>query len=196
MIPAIVLAAGRSSRMGRPKALLPLGAGETFLSRIVGTLRSAGVEEIVVVAGADAAPIRAAVAERALPARVVENPDCERGQLSSLLVGIAEVERPDVRAAIVTLIDVPLVSAATVRRMLEAYEAGSAQIVRPARGAQHGHPVVFDRVLFDEFRRADPREGAKGVVRRHSPLNVEVDDPGAFVDIDTPDDYARWVGPL
>jgi molybdenum cofactor cytidylyltransferase len=67
--------------------------------------------------------------------------------------------------------------------------------VRPARGNEHGHPVIFDRSLFDELRSADPALGAKSVVRAHAAeiLNLRIDDPGAFLDIDTPEVYARVV---
>src|SRR5205085_8740546 len=106
------------------------------------------------------------------------------------------VDRPGVRAALVTLIDVPLVAPSTVRTLLEEYRSGASLLVRPVSGGRHGHPVIFDRALFDELRRANPKEGAKEVVRAYAAelLNVEVDDEGAFTDIDTPEDYERWIG--
>src|SRR5262245_36469590 len=113
MIPAIVLAAGRSTRMGRPKATLPIGDRETFLSRIVRTLLEAGVDDVVVVLGHDADAVAAAFAASGLRARLAVNADYDRGQLSSLQTGLAVVDRPGVIAALVTLVDVPLVSAET-----------------------------------------------------------------------------------
>jgi CTP:molybdopterin cytidylyltransferase MocA len=195
MIPGIILAAGNSSRMGRIKALLPISKDETFLDRVTRTLRNGGVEEVIVVVGADAAAIREAVGRSKMPARVVENPNYENGQLSSLVAGLKAVDRPGVTGALVTLIDVPLVSPATVRALLQEFRAGRALIVRPASKGRHGHPVIFDRALFDEFRRANPAEGAKEVVRAYSAeqLNVEVADEGAFTDIDTPEDYNRLI---
>lgn len=196
MIPGIILAAGHSSRMGRPKALLAMGQSETFLSRVTRTLRDGGVEEVIVVVGADAGRIREAMAQEKMPARAVENPDYEQGQVTSLIAALRTIDRPGVTAALVTLIDVPLVAAATVQTLLREYRAGTALIVRPASKGRHGHPVIFDRALFDELRRANPKEGAKEVVRAHSAevLNVEVEDEGAFTDIDTPEDYERWIG--
>jgi molybdenum cofactor cytidylyltransferase len=193
MIPGIILAAGKSSRMGRTKALLPISENETFLDRVTHTLREAGVEEVIVVVGADAAAVRKAVWRSRTPPRVVENPNYEIGQLSSLVAGLKTIDRPGVTGALVTLIDVPLVSSATVRTLLQEFKAGGALIVRPASKGRHGHPVIFDRALFDEFRRANPAEGAKEVIRAYSAeqLNVEVDDEGAFTDIDTPEDYKR-----
>src|SRR6266542_3178671 len=88
MIPGIVLAAGKSLRMGRTKALLPIGADETFLSRVVRTLRDGGVDDVIVVIGADADVLRSAIAREKIPVRVVENPDYEQGQLSSLVAAL------------------------------------------------------------------------------------------------------------
>jgi molybdenum cofactor cytidylyltransferase len=201
MIPGIVLAAGRSSRMGRPKALLPVGpGGELFLERITRVLLDGGVDEVIVVLGSDAAAIRAAVPWEKIPrARLVENADYERGQWSSLVAGLCAADRPGVRAVLVTLVDVPLVSAATVQAVLHAFRAGEgAPFVRPARGGRFGHPVIFDRRLFEELRHADPAAGAKMVVRAHSAeaRGVEVPDPGAFISIETPQDYERYIGPF
>jgi molybdenum cofactor cytidylyltransferase len=195
MIPGIVLAAGKSSRMGQSKALLAVDANDTFLSRVVRTLRNGGVDDVIVVIGADAEKIRAAIDREKMPVRVVENPDYEQGQLSSLIAALRAVDHPGVRAALVTLIDVPLVAATTVRTLLDEYRAGTSLIVRPLSRARHGHPVIFDRALFDELRRANPKEGAKEVVRAYTAeqLNVEIDDEGAFTDIDTPEDYTRFI---
>lgn len=199
MIPAVVLAAGKSSRMGRTKALLPVGPSqETFLMRIIRVLREGGVDAIVVVIGGDAAAVRASL-PRSDALAAVENPRYEEGQLSSLLVGLAAVEQrhDDVDAVMVTLVDLPLISAATVRSVLDAYRANpDAPIVRPRRAGRHGHPVIFNRSIFGELRRADPSQGAKPVVHAHAAdeVNVDVDDDGAFIDIDTPEDYERFIG--
>ena len=198
MIPGVVLAGGASSRMrGRPKALLPAGeGGETFLERIVSTLRSGGVDDVVVVTGSHHAPIVDLAARLRPPVRVVRNPSPERGQLSSLLAALQVVDHPGVRAMLVTLVDLPLVSTATVLAVLDAYRRTGAPLVRPGRGGRHGHPVVFDRALFRELRQADPARGAKPVVRAHAPMGVVVgvDDDGAFDDVDTPADYRRCFG--
>jgi molybdenum cofactor cytidylyltransferase len=206
MIPAIVLAAGKSSRMGRTKALLPVGSSnETFLARIIRVLRDGGIDRIIVVIGGDAAAVRASL-PRDLPRAestgaslaAVENPHYEDGQLSSLLVGLAAVEQryDDVEAVMVTLVDLPLISPPTVRAVLDAFRATpGAPLVRPRRGNRHGHPVIFNRSIFAELRRSDPSQGAKPVVRAHAAeeVNVDVDDDGAFIDIDTPEDYARLI---
>jgi len=199
MIPAIVLAAGKSSRMGRTKALLPIYAsGETFLTHVLRMLREGGIDTIVVVIGGDAAAVRASLPHDDASISAVENPRYEDGQLSSLLAGLAAVEQrfDHVEAVMMTLVDLPLISAATVRAVLDAYRAKpAAPIVRPRRGARHGHPVIFNQSIFGELRRADPSMGAKPVVHAHAAeeVNVDVDDDGAFTDIDTPEDYERII---
>src|SRR5262249_17095621 len=181
--------------MGRAKATLPAGGSDTFLTRIVRTFRDAGVDDLIVVVGHDADAIARSFAASGLPARFVINREYDRGQLSSLIAGLNAIDRPGVTAVLVTLVDVPLVSAATVRAVVDRYRASRAPIVRPTSGARHGHPLLIDRSLFDELRRADPAEGPKPVVRRHaSPAgDLAITDEGGFTDIDTEEDYRRWV---
>jgi molybdenum cofactor cytidylyltransferase len=201
MIPAIVLAAGKSTRMGRPKALLPIGpSGNTFLTQILSALRDGGIQHTVVVLGGHADAIRASLRIDDRFVKVLENKDFEQGQLSSLLVGIAGAEDlgPDVEAVMMTLVDLPLVSAATVRAVLDAYRRSpTAPIVRPRRDGRHGHPVVFNRSLFSELRGADPSKGARPIVQAHAAeeQHVDIADEGAFTDIDTPEDYATFIVP-
>jgi molybdenum cofactor cytidylyltransferase len=197
MISAIVLAAGASTRMGQAKAALPIGTtGETVVARVVKTLVDGGVPRVVVVAGAHIDAVRHAMPSHEPRARLVEHPGWEQGQLSSLLSGLDAIDEPHLEAALVTLVDVPLVSAATVAEVVTAWRRTRAPIVRPASGARHGHPVIFDRSVFADLRSADPSVGAKAVFAAHRDrvLNVEVADPGAFEDIDTPEDYRRVLG--
>ena len=195
MIPALVLAAGRSSRMGRAKATLPLNGGDTFLSRIVKTFLEAGVDDVVVVVGHDAEEIAASVEQAGLRARLVVNPNYDRGQLSSIVAGLNVVDRPGVAAALITLVDVPLVSADTVRAVVECYRRTHALVVRPTSGSRHGHPLLVDRTLFPALRAAEPGAGAKPVVRAHASAagDLPIADEGAYIDIDTEEEYRKWV---
>jgi molybdenum cofactor cytidylyltransferase len=193
MIPAVILAAGRSTRMGQPKALLSLGGSETFLTRIIRTFEAAAVEDVVVVLGHEADAIVESVTRVGLRPRFVVNKDFDKGQLSSMVAGVRAIDRPGVIAMLLTLVDVPFVTAATVRSVAARYRATHAPIVRPVKGALHGHPVLIDRTLFERLRAADPEAGAKPVVRAHvsEAGNVPIEDEGAYFDIDTPEEYAR-----
>jgi molybdenum cofactor cytidylyltransferase len=192
MVPAVILAAGDSTRMGSPKAALLTPHGDSFVTHIARTLQHAGVDDLVIVTGShhDAVIEAFARARRPLP-RIVRNPDPSRGQLSSFLAGMDAVVTPQSDAVMMTLVDVPLVRVSTVIAVMETWQRTRAPIVRPAIGDQHGHPVIFDRALFDELRRAPLDAGAKSVVRahEHAIVNVPVDDEGCVRDVDTPADY-------
>jgi molybdenum cofactor cytidylyltransferase len=178
---------------GHSKALLEIDAGDTFLTRIIHTFEDAGVHDVVVVIGHEADLVAQSLRARRSPARLVVNGAYALGQFSSVLAGLEAVDQPKVRALLMTLVDVPLVSAATVRAVIDRYDRTNAPIVRPVRGALHGHPVLIDRSLFSALRRADPATGVKPIVRAHVSAagDVPVDDEGAFRDVDTPEDYLR-----
>ena len=211
MIRAIVLAAGASSRMGQAKAALTLGqTGETLIARVIRTLLNGGAPDVTVVAGAHLDAVRAAIptfAEAtvgkpgAARVRLIEHAGWQQGQLSSLLAGLSAIDDPLLEGALVTLVDVPLVQPATVAAVIAEWRRTRAPIVRPAMRApgvpgaepseRHGHPVMFDASVFQDLRDADPSVGAKAVFAKHRLriVNVEVNDPGAFEDIDTPEEY-------
>jgi molybdenum cofactor cytidylyltransferase len=195
VIPAIVLAAGRSSRMGRPKALLTLDDGRTFLQRIVVTFHEALVDDIVVVVGHQPEPIVESLAATGVTVRYVVNREYDRGQLSSVQAGLAIVDRPGVSGALITLVDVPLVSPAVVKAVIDRYREARVPVVRPTQGERHGHPLLIDRSLFGALRAADPATGMKPVIRAHAstPGDVAVTEEGPFIDIDTEDDYRQLI---
>ncbi len=190
----IVLAAGASSRMGRPKGALPIGVdGETIIARVVRVLCEAGLPRVVVVTGAHPA-VADSLDLSDGRVRVVHHPGWPDGQLSSLQCGLRVLEQEGpVQGVVMTLVDVPLVQTATVATLIEVWTRTGAPIVRPMRGTSHGHPVLFDAAVLPELAAADPQAGAKPVVRAHEAqmANVLVEDAGAFFDVDTPDDYAR-----
>jgi molybdenum cofactor cytidylyltransferase len=192
VIPGVILAAGRSERMGRPKALLPCGPdGTTFVRRLAVALCDGGAEEALVVGRPDDEALRAEVLALPVRARYVENPNADEGQLSSLLAGLSAADRPGVSGVLVAPVDAPLIAAATVAALLDEFRATRAPIVRAVHHGRHGHPVLFGREMFDALRRADPAAGARAVLRAHADrlVNVDVDDPGVLGDVDTPADY-------
>ena len=186
---AVVLAAGASSRMGRPKALLPLADSGTFVQGIQHTLRDAGLFPIVIVARPELEePLRALLGMTAV---VAVNHSPERGQLSSLLVGLGALGWPG--AALMTLVDLPLVRVDTVRALVAAWETSGAPLVRPIARGRHGHPVVLGGPVLAALKDADLDSGARPVIHRFAArsLDVPVDDPGTLDDVDTPEDFAR-----
>jgi molybdenum cofactor cytidylyltransferase len=192
VLPGVILAAGDSTRMGSPKATLAAPDGSTFVTRIIRTLREAGVSDLVVVTGRHHDAIVGAIArELSIAPRIVRNPDPSRGQLSSLLAGMQAVLTHSSEGVMMTLVDVPLVRVSTVTAVIAAWRDTRAPIVRPAIGDRHGHPVIFDRAVLEELRQAPLDAGAKSVVRAHERdiLNVPVDDEGCLTDVDTPADY-------
>ena len=188
-LPGIVLAAGASSRMGAPKALLPTGRGtETFIERIVATLTACDVAPIVVVVRDS---LYGPVAALLPSASVVVNPDPDRGQLSSLHCGLAAVGQAP--AVLVTLVDLPFVHEDTVRAVIDAWRATGAPLVRPRDGDRHGHPAIFGPDVIRALEEGDPASGAKPVLARFAvdAVSVPVTDSGAVEDIDTPEAYRR-----
>jgi molybdenum cofactor cytidylyltransferase len=193
MVPGLILAAGRSSRMGQPKALLPAGpGGPTFVRQIAAVLVEGGVIDALVVGRPDDRALRAEVESIGTPVRFVVNEHADSGQLSSVIAGLNAADRPGVSGVLVTPVDVPLIQPATVQALLAAFASGPAVVVRATYRGRHGHPVIFGRAVFDDLRRADPSVGAKAVVHAHQLglVDLDVDDPGVLHDIDEPGDYA------
>jgi molybdenum cofactor cytidylyltransferase len=199
VLAAVVLAAGASARMGRPKALLYTPGGRPFVAAIVRAFASAGVDDVVVVTGRDHDQIVETIEAdpSAVRPRFARNPDPSRGQLSSLWIGMDAAVTAETEALMMTLVDVPMIRPSTIARVIGTWRRTGAPIVRPAIEDRHGHPVLFDRSLFEELRRAPLEAGAKTVVRAHEHqiVNVPVDDEGCLVDVDTPAEYEalrRW----
>jgi molybdenum cofactor cytidylyltransferase len=182
--------------MGRPKALLPCGGDDTFVTRLVRALREGGAAGAFVVGRGDDEALRDVVAALGPFATFIINPAPERGQLSSVIAGLDAADRPGVRGVMVSPVDVPLITPAIVAALLARFAASRPPIVRAVHGGAHGHPVIFSRALFDELRHADPSSGAKAVLRAREDrvLNVEVDDSAVLTDFDEPADYERVFG--
>jgi molybdenum cofactor cytidylyltransferase len=189
VIAAVVLAGGASTRMGRPKQLLPF-AGGTVLSTVVSRLLDSPVDRVVVVLGHDADTLRQSAGLGTDPrVAVVVNADWAEGMASSLRCGIAACA--DAEAAIVALGDQPGIDRPLVARLVDAFRAG-APLAVPVQGEERGHPVLFARALFSELLAVRGDLGAREVVARHWAAAAKV--PGKHLaDIDTPSDYEACV---
>lgn len=178
MIVGIVLAAGRSSRLGFPKALAKVD-DETFAARATRALRDGGCDEVCVVVGP---PHATEIAASLGDVTAVHNPDPDRGMLSSLQVGIAfALAQPRLEAVLFSLVDHPRVRPETVRLMIAARTDGALRPVYQGRG---GHPVLLSVELARELARA-PVEASTRDLLRGRLADVAVDDPGVVEDIDT-----------
>jgi molybdenum cofactor cytidylyltransferase len=187
LIAALVLAAGAGSRFGGVKLLARL-SGKPILQHVLDRAREAGVGEVVVVLGADADAIEAAVDWDT--ARRVRNPEPARGLASSLQVGMAELS--DVDAVLVLLGDQPLVAPATLRALLDAPADPARPVVVPAYAEGGGrNPVVLRRSAFGLVGEATGDRGLGPVLDRHPELVHEIAVPGANPDVDTTADLAR-----
>ncbi len=175
--------------MGRPKALLTAD-GQTFLARIIRSMRAAGVSAITVVVAPEA-PLVAEEA-RSHGARVVVNPRPERGQLSSFQVGVSALAE-STSSALVALVDHPLVAVETYRAVAEAVEESENRFVVPTFHGRRGHPLGMGRRWFGELRTIPEGDGVRWLLHRNPAAVTElaVDDPRVLLDVDTPEDERR-----
>lgn len=192
----MILAAGESSRMGRDKALLPwppqAAATGTLLSAAI-QLFDPFVDIVLVVAGFNQHDL-ASVAY-ANGASLVVNPDPARGQFSSLQAGLHEVLNRGRDAAVITLVDRPPVSPATIQILSDAFDTAllrSQWAVVPEYQGKHGHPIFVGREMIEAFLRAPATSRAREVEHEHLEkiTYVSVDDPMIVANIDTPEQYA------
>ena len=192
MIAGVVLAAGTSSRLGRPKQLLPL-QGKPLTQHVVDATIAAGLDEVVVVLGHAAEEVEAGL-ELPPPARAVVNPDYEAGQSSSLRTGLRALG-PDVKAAVILLGDQPGIQFDVIRRVVRVYEDTGDPVVRASYEGKLGHPVLFDRKLWSELQQVEGDRGARDLLAAHpewvATVEVKGDPPG---DVDDWDDYERVSG--
>ena len=195
----IILAAGESSRMGRDKAQLPwppLEAGQvaskdSFLSAAIRSLATSS-DFVIVVAGKNESALAPIV--YASGASLVTNPDPDRGQFSSLQLGLKEVLSRGRDAAIVTLVDRPPATEATVQNLRNAFESAPLDLwaVVPEFAGKHGHPYIVGREMIEEFLQAPVTANAREIEHQFQE-HIEylgVDDPFVALNINTPEDYA------
>jgi molybdenum cofactor cytidylyltransferase len=197
VIAGIVLAAGRSARMGSPKALLDF-RGQPFLIRILEAFEALDLKTRVVVVGPDESVIRPAIA--AHECVIVDNADVDGGPIASLRCALASLDAARPAAALVWPVDLPHVRIATVERLIETYRRTPAPIVVPTFADRRGHPVIWDAALFPELAESPTatREGARAVLHAHAAelRTVAVDDPAVVDHINTPEDYERLIRAL
>ena len=187
MITATILAAGTSSRMGFPKALLRFH-NRTFLQTILDATEVLGVQRLVVV-GPAADNILCDHDLRHV--KVTHNLDMDAGPIGSIRAAVQEVWNHPVDGLLVWPVDFPHVAVETARALIDGFKLGSSSIVVPQYRLRRGHPVIFGRGVFDELLAVPNSAGAKGVVRARPErvLQIPVDDPAVVDHLNTPDAY-------
>ena len=189
-IGAVVLAAGASTRMGRPKQLLQFG-GETMLRRAASVALKAGCRPVVVVSGANATASRKAL--RGLDVREAENPQWESGLSSSVRVGIEALvtANPQIAAVVLMLCDQPFVTREIIAHLVAAHLETGRSIVASRYGGSYGVPALFGKAHFAELATLKGAAGAKQVIQKHLQKVQLLPFPEGEIDVDTPDDFAR-----
>lgn len=193
MLAAVILSGGASSRMGSPKALLPY-QGRPFLDHLLEATRHPKISARRVVLGPHAEPIAKSVHLNA--DEIVINPDWEQGQLSSIHAAMKSLPE-GLDGILVCLVDHPLISAALVNELINAFYTSHAPIVVPVYMGRRGHPVIFSSQLFPELLAAPLDVGARAVVWAHRgevhefPTNEE----GCVLNLNDPEAFARLTTP-
>ena len=187
MIRAIILAAGESRRMGRPKLLLPFG-GKTIIETVVDNAVGSKTDGVLVVLGSNAEKIAEKV--RGYSVETTVNPEFHQGMLSSIQWGFESLPG-DTQAVLVMLGDQPLIPSSVIDKVIAGYKQMGKGIVLPTYKKRRGHPILVDMKYRDEVKRLDPDKGLRALVHNHAEdiLEVEVDAPGILKDIDTVEDY-------
>jgi molybdenum cofactor cytidylyltransferase len=191
MIGAIVLAAGRSRRMGTQKLLLPF-AGQTVIGHVVDQLLAAPIDSIVVVVSGDGPAIGEALNGRRV--ELVTNPEPNSEMLSSIRCGLRALP-PNCAAVLIAVGDQPAVTRALVEKLVADYRSSGRGIVVPVAGGKRGHPTILSAKYFHEILSSHDNVGLRGLLQAHPSdvYEVEIDEASLLADIDLPADYARAV---
>jgi molybdenum cofactor cytidylyltransferase len=190
MITAIILAAGLSTRMGKPKPLLPWGS-QTVIEHILTILLDCPVDTIIVVAGHQHDAVERRLAGR--PVTVVYNADYAAGEmLSSLQAGLRSAP-PPTEAALIVLGDQPALERSVVERLVAAFRGGQGRIIVPSYQMRRGHPLLIDRRYWTDILALGTGQTLRDFMQsaREAIYHVNVTVPDVLQDMDTPDDYRR-----
>jgi molybdenum cofactor cytidylyltransferase len=192
-IGAVILAAGESSRFGRPKQLLQF-RGRSLVRRVADAAGEAGCEPIAVVTGSEAEKIRAEL--RGARLKIFENQNWRAGIAGSIRLGVQGLIdiQPKLKAIVLLVCDQPLVDAGAVRQLIALREKTSKAIVASGYSATLGVPALFDRSCFPELLALEYANGAKSIILRDHKRVAKFPFPKGKIDIDTLDDYEKLIG--
>lgn len=186
-VAGVVLAAGASERLGRPKQLL-VWQGEPLVRRVARTALTAGLDPVVVVTGAYSQEV--AVALDGLAVEIVINPAWEEGQSTSLAAGVRALP-PETGAVLFLLADQPQVPPPLIRSLVELHAGSLAPLVAPEADGRRANPVLFDRQTFPELLQVSGDQGGRALFARYPILRLPWHDPNLLLDVDTEADWER-----
>ena len=190
-VAGIILAAGESRRLGKPKQLLDW-RGQPFVRAVTRTALEAGLDPVIVVTGANRENVEAAIED--LTAKVMANKDWPEGQGSSIKKGVQVLnfENP-VGAAIFLLVDQPQVTASILRALIEKHAEGLYPVVAPIVIDRRANPVLFDRVTFPDLLELEGDVGGRAILHKHNVEYLPWHDDRLLLDVDTPEQYQRLI---
>ena len=187
-VAAIVLAAGRSARIGGTNKLLAKVGGVPILLRVIAALRSSRARPIIVVTGHDANAINRLLSD--VSVQCVHNPDFDSGLSSSLRRGLSALPQ-EIEAVLICLGDMPRLTATHIDQLIDAFDPAQGRaICVPTWHRQRGNPVLWARDFVPEMMQLSGDQGARPLFERHRDLlyHVEMPDAGVLLDVDTPED--------
>jgi len=189
MICAIVLAAGRSRRMGVQKLLLPFG-GKTVIAHIVDELLASTIDDVHVVVGHQSKRIYEELSGR--PVSIVNNPDYKTGMLSSVRCGLRDLPQ-QCQAVLVVLGDQPSITSKLIDQMIQSFAATEKHILVPIYDGKRGHPTLFSKFYRDEILTHYDNVGLRGLLHAHPNdiFELKVSTSSVLSDMDYPEDYRR-----
>lgn len=183
-VSAILLAAGKSSRMGKLKQLMPLGES-TMLEQTLDNLLSSKAAEVIVVLGYKAEEVMKRLSGK--PVKVVVNPLYRKGMGSSIAAGLKFVDS-QAQAVMLVMGDQPYVDSPTINRLIDAFSSNKKGIAIPTHNGQRGHPLIFALKYQAQLSHLSGDIGGREIIKQHPEdvLEVPVDCEGIVIDIDTP----------
>ena len=186
----IILAAGNSSRLGRPKQLLPY-RGKTLLAHIATEALNADLYPVVVVTGAYQAEVADSL--RGQPLELIFNPAWQEGMASGIVAGVSKILslHPGAEAIIIAVCDQPFISSALLRQLVASYDTSKKGIVACAYADSVGTPVLFERPYFEQLLSLSGSEGAKKLLKQHPTDLATIPFPQGHIDIDTEEDIQK-----
>lgn len=189
MIWAVILAAGESKRMGKPKLLLPFGE-KSIIESIIESVLESRVKNVIVILGSERKRIEDKI--KGFSVKITYNPDFRKGMLSSVQCGFRTVPE-DGQAVLIVLSDQPGIKSEVIDNLVDAYFESSKGIVLPVYQGERGHPVLIDMKYRQEVENLSPDIGLRGIVYSHPEdvIEVKVDTPSILMDIDDEADYSR-----